>query len=59
MSWPGLAIVFTILEPASEGRYSLFLSMSFLMGDVVRNMQSDTSTFKFVTGVVGRSTLFR
>ena len=52
---PGLAIVFTRLEPASEGIISLLLSMLSLVADVVRNLQS---TFKFVTGVVGRSTLF-
>ena len=56
ISSPGLAIVFTILEPASECMCSLFLSMLFLVGDVVRNMQS--GPFKSLRGVVGRSTLF-
>ena len=51
MNSPGLAIVFTILEPASECIYSLFLSILFLVGDVVGNMQS--GTFKSLSGVVG------
>lgn len=55
ISSPGLASVFTILEPASEDTISLLLSMLFLVGDAVRTLQSDT--FKYVTRVVGRSTL--
>ena len=56
MNSPTLAIVFTILEPASEDIYSLFLSMLLLVCDVIRNMQS--GTFKFLSGVVGRSARF-